>query len=255
MPSPCDYRQRVPDLRQRLDHIVRSDPVRPQAGERRDIDTTGNRSRTQGFKTDEARLFAYAQRRYASVARVCVLMEAVRKVPGRQLKRPTVAPAGAWWQAFGGNHEFNACHTCPCLLTFDGLLPTQLTTNTGLRRHLVNEFADCMLMPQSINAIDKLVDEQFGRDAFVRAADHVLNQPKASWSDGLDVFDAQMADIYANARDVLFSHEPHRLPRPPAQEAALDTLCTYYEGMEASRRNRKAVQNFVVEVLREASLG
>jgi hypothetical protein len=251
MPSPCDYRQRVPDLRRRLDAIVRDDPKRPPDQGRKLVDTTGNRSRAQGFKTDEARLYAYAQRRYASVARILVLLEVVRDSPGRLLASPTVEASGAWWQAFKGNDEFNACHTCPCLLLFDGLLPTQLTVNPGLRRMLVAEFADCMLMPRTINAMDKLVDEGLGRSAFVHAAGAVLNTPAMKWDRGLGAFDAQMADVYDNARAVLSHPEPHRTPRPAEQEAALDVLCTYYEGMEAARRNRKAFENFRLEVLME----
>jgi hypothetical protein len=255
MANPNDYRQRVPDLRKRLDTIVRDDPKRPPAKGRKHIDTTGNRSRAGAWRNDEARLMAYALRRYLSVARVCAVLQLVRDAPGRMLPNPTVDSSGAWWQAFGGNDHDNACHTCPCLLTFDGLLPTQLTTNPGLRRHLVNEFADCMLMPKSINAMDKLVDERLGADAFVAAADRVLNRAKATWEDGLDTFDGQMADIYENARQVLFTrHDPHALPRPPEQEAALETLCTYYEGMAAGRANRKPVQNFLREVRLEACL-
>lgn len=254
MSIPADFRQRVPDLRARLDHILATDPAGGVPAARRDIDTTGNRSRAQGFKTAEARLMAYAERRYSSIARVCVLLALVRDTPGLALGAPEVGFTRAYWQAFGGNSEFNACHTCPALLTFDGQLPSVLTTNRGLQRHLIVEFADCMLMPLSVNGIDKVTDEQFGRNAFVAAAHHLLHTPGANWQTGLDVFDAQMADVYENARLILFTPTPLRSIRPPEQEAALDTLCAYFEGMQASRANRHASENFRKEVQAEAKM-
>jgi hypothetical protein len=254
MSIPPDFRQRVHELRARLNDMLQGKAQGAPPKGRQHIDTTGNRSRTKGYKTHEARLIAYAERRYTSVARMCVLLEVIRDSAGLALKQPRVGQTGAYWQAFGGNKDFNACHTCPCLLTFNGQLPTVLTTNRGLQRHLVVEFADCMLMPTSINGIDKLADEQFGRDAFVAAATHLLHTPGAAWMSGLDVFDSQMADIYENARLVLFSHNPHRLPREHDEEAALDTLCAYYEGMDASRKRLKAVENYRAEVLRERGI-
>jgi hypothetical protein len=60
-----------------------------------------------------------------------------------------------------------------------------------------------------------------------------------------------MADVYENAREILFGAPIQRSPRPPEQEALLDTLCAYYEGMEASRRNRQAIENFRREAMHE----
>ena len=251
MTRGADFRQRIPELRARLDAMLATTATHALPKGRAQIDTTGNRSQSQGFKTQEARLMSYAERRYTSVARVCVLLALVRDTPGRALPNAKVDHAGAYWQAFKGNADFNACHSCPALLTFDGQLPTVLTTNRGLQRLLVVEFADCMLMPKSINGIDKLVDEQFARDAFVAAAGHILQTPGSGWEDGLAVFDAQMADIYENCRTILFGTPIQRSPRPPEQEALLDTLCAYYEGMEASRRNRQAIENFRREAVRE----
>jgi hypothetical protein len=251
MTRRADYRQRIPELRARLNAMIVTNATHTIPRGRAQIDTTGSRSQTQGFKTQEARLMAYAERRYTSVARVCVLLALTRDTPGLSLKDAEVGHAGAYWQAFKGNDDFNACHSCPALLTFDGQLPTVLTTNRGLQRMLVVEFADCMLMPKSINGIDKLVDEQFARNAFVAAARHILQTPGAGWEDGLGVFDAQMADVYENARQILFGAPIQRSPRPPEQEALLDTLCAYYEGMEASRRNRQAIENFRREAMQE----
>ena len=251
MTRRADYRQRIPELRARLDAMIAKTPTHAIPKGRAQIDTTGNRSQTQGFKTQEARLMAYAERRYTSVARVCVLLALIRDTPGLSLPNARVTHAGAYWQAFTGNTDFNACHSCPALLAFDGQLPTVLTTNRGLQRMLVVEFADCMLMPKAINGIDKLVDEQFARDAFVEAARHILRTPNAGWEAGLAVFDAHMADIYENARQILFGTPIQRSARPPEQEALIDTLCAYFEGMEASRHNRQAIENFRRDAMRE----
>jgi hypothetical protein len=254
MTRQAQFRQRIAEMRARLDAIIAKDSTHTVPEGRKHIDTTGNKSQTQGFKTQEGRLMAYAERRYTSVARVCVLLALVRDAPGLALAGATIDHAGAYWQAFGGNKDFHACHTCPALLTFNGLLPTVLTTNRGLQRLLVVEFADCMLMPKSINGIDKLVDEQFAREAFVQAARHILDTPGAGWEDGMAVFDDWMGDIYENAREALFAMPVRHSPRPPEQEALLDTLCAYYEGMEASRRNRQAIENFRREAMQECGL-
>lgn len=251
MTDRADYRQPVPDFRARLNALVAKNVAHVIPKDRIQIDTTGNRSRRPAVQTEDARLMAYAGRRYTSVARVLVLLALVRDTPGLTRQRAQVGHAGAHWQAFTGNDEFHACHSCPALLTFDGLLPTVLTTNRGLQRMLVAEFGDCMLMPKSINGIDKLVDDRIARDAFVAAAHHVLHTPRASWEDGLAIFDTEMAEVYENVHHVLFGGATQRSPRTPEQEAFLHTVCAYYEGMKASRQNRQAIENFRGEAMRE----
>jgi hypothetical protein len=70
MTRRADYRQRIPELRARLNAMIVTNATHTIPRGRAQIDTTGSRSQTQGFKTQEARLMAYAERRYTSVARV-----------------------------------------------------------------------------------------------------------------------------------------------------------------------------------------
>ncbi len=66
-----------------------------------------------------------------------------------------VTTRGAYWQALVCTGDHNARHSCPCLLLLDGQWPTLIASNRGLQRHFFVKFADCMLMPRSINGISR----------------------------------------------------------------------------------------------------
>jgi hypothetical protein len=252
MATTPELRQQVSEFRARLDAML-AQQHDIGAARRFHIDTTGNRSRDAGFRSDEARLVHYAQRRYSSIARICALLAIVRDAGNLAQRVPPVevTTRGAYWQAFVGTEDHNACHSCPCLLLLDGQWPTLITDNPGLRRHIVVEFADCMLMPRSINGIDKIVDERLGAGAFALAAAHVLHTAGAGWAQGLAVFDAAMADVYANVHDILFLPPTQKQPRRSDEEQAIEVLCAYYEGLHASREQPNAIENFRREVLLE----
>jgi hypothetical protein len=248
MATTRDYRQAVSDFEARVDTMLRR-----RVNRRHIVDTTGNRSRDPGFRSDAARLAHYAQRRYASVARMFALLGMVRDTEqlAQRLPPVEVTASGANWQAFTGTGDNNACHTCPCLLLFNGQHPTRITKNRVLQRHLVVEFADCMLMPSTINGIDKIVDEKIGSEAFVESAAHMLHHAGAGWRDGLQVFDRGMSDIYVNAHAYLYGAPSQQQPRRNAEELVLEVVCAYCEGLEAARTNAVAVDNYRREVLRE----
>jgi hypothetical protein len=184
---------------------------------------------------------------------MCALLAIVRDTEqlAQRLPPVEVTASGAHWQAFTGTDDNNACHTCPCLLLFNGQHPTHISKNRVLQRHLVVEFADCMLMPRGINGIDKVVDEKIGSEAFVEAAAHMLHHADAGWRDGLQVFDRGMSDIYVNAHAYLYGAPSQPQPRRDAEEQVLMVVCAYYEGLEAARTNAVAVDNYRRELLRE----
>src|SRR5690606_1666267 len=166
------YRQQPGDFRKRIEQILRG---RHAPGSRRvHLDTTGTRTWRVPFRTVEEHLKLYGEARHLSVARILAPFQIVRQVEGlgASTHRVRVEATGALWQAYQGTTDFNACHTCPTLVLLDGQLPSQITRNRGLQRHIVLEFSDCMLMPRAVNEVDMLVDEVVGREAFVAAVDH-----------------------------------------------------------------------------------
>jgi hypothetical protein len=230
MPNSSDYRQSASFFRSRLNTIA----ARTRVGKSRiHIDSGGNHTRRQPSRSMEEKLRNYGERRYHSVARILALFEIVRKT--ERLSAPVrVESKGAVWQAYvdrSGGVD-NACHTCPCHLQLDGKLPTMITGNKGLRRHLVLEFADCVSLPRSVNNIDSIVDEIAGRQAFVRAASLVLNQPDTGWAEGLELFREDMRELLGDMVETI--------TRPPGPEyrasselnqERLDVLLAYYEGI------------------------
>jgi hypothetical protein len=251
MSRTLQYRQQVGGFRERLNRIVNR-----RSGRRRVfIDTTGNRTRTVPHASSEELLVLYGQARHHSVARILSVFEIAREVEhlDRRSRRLRAEPRGAFWQAYKGNTSHNACHTCPSLLNVDGQLPTLLTSNRGLRRHMIIEFADCMLVPRSINNdIDRIVDDQVGATAFARAAELVLNEPGADWHAGLVLFRQQMRSLFdylvdARSNTLAFDSLSER------NQEILDTLAAYYEGLYLHTPNDTLMQNFAATVRAEAA--
>lgn len=164
-------RQQVNDFLKRLDALARN--TRHEQGKRVLIDTTGSRSVATASKSLEHRLHLYGQRRLATVARLLLLTQ--KAAAGNPaLKTMEVSATGAFWQAFTGTDTMPACHTSPCLLLFDGHLPTVPVQSPALKRQLILNFGDCMLMPRAVNKIDSVVDDHVGRYALADSATMVL---------------------------------------------------------------------------------
>ncbi|MGH8547004.1 MAG: hypothetical protein ACRERU_00050 [Methylococcales bacterium] len=164
-------------------------------------------------------------------------------------------PHGAVWQAFQGTTTHNACHTCPTHLILDGQLPTQITGNRGLQRHMIIEFADCMLMPRSINNVDSAVDDILGRKVFAGAAERVLNEPGASWRDGLRVYRETMREVLGSVAELFNQPRGSGFQAGDAEvQEQLDILSAYYEGLFLHGENKIQIANFVVQVNQEMGL-
>lgn len=253
--SHTQQRQSVAENRQRLDDILAGRG--PKKG-RTLIDTTGDRSRTVPFKSDEQRFAQYGARRIESVARVMALLQIARESEhlDRRVKTVTVSSAGAVWQAFKGTRTDNACHTCPTHLQIDGLLPTLVTRNRGLQRHIIVELADCILMPRSINEVDIVVDEAFGREAFVEAASRVLNERGMPWQQALDRFREEARELMGPIYEVLFDPRGGRfVPDDLADRRRLDAVGGYYEGIFVTRLNEGEVSRLAQQVQQEMGGG
>lgn len=245
------YRQEVETFRRRLDAILAG--AGPRKGRIR-IDTTGYRSRAVPSKTLEQALARYGARRFESVSRVLALFETARRVErlDQRGKRLRAVPSGAVWQAYAGTEDANACHTCPCHLQIDGHWPTSITTNRSLQRHLIIEFADCMLMPRAINEVDIAVDDIFGRAAFATAAQAVLNEPGTGWREATERFRDEARDLLGPMLEILFGHAGGRFrPDDADDRLRLDALGAYYEGLFLTPINERAITAFIVEVRRE----
>lgn len=248
-PSGTMYRQQVADFRKRLSALADRQQAKP---ERVMIDTTGNRSRVVPSRTEEERFTIYGRRRYFSIARVLALMELLRDLENLPLKESSVEvkAVGAYWQAFQGTSDMPACHTCPALLLLNGQLPTLMTNNLGLRRHIVVEFADCMLMPQLVNKLDRLLDDVSGWEAFERAAFDLLNDRsrKRTWRDALTAYSEGMRQMFPEMiaiieRDVKFAD--------PEQNRIFDAMKAYYEGLFLTPINVPEMSNFLATVKAE----
>lgn len=250
MSSSIDYRQSVADFRNRLNSMAMRGGA---CGDRIYVNASGSRTRRQPTRSAEERLKVYGERRYHSVARILALFEIARDT--EQLRKPVmVESSGAVWQAYkdasGGIN--NACHTCPTHLQLDGKLPTLITRNRGLRRHMIVEFADCVSLPRSVNNIDSIVDDLAGRQAFVGAASLVLNKRDTRWSDGLDAFREDMRGLLGDMAETLMR------PPGPAYRASselnqerLDVLLAYYEGIFLTSTASIRMDNFIRQVRAE----
>lgn len=250
MHQPRNRRQQVDQFRRQLNRILST----PFLGERLFVDTTGNRSRTVPSKSDDHRIKLYGERRLESVARVLSIFEMLRNAENLHQRPKPIEPtsSGAVWQAFKGTSDCNACHTCPTHLQLDGQLPTLLTKSIGLQRHIVIEFADCVLMPRSINEIDKVLDEAAGRSAFEDAARLVLNEEGATWQEGVSIFREGVGEFLGPAREMLFDRSGKcYAPDSSKNKALIEVVSGYYEGMYVSCLNDKAIENLVRQAAAE----
>ena len=245
--SGSAYRQQVADFRRRLEQFVSEQERQP---ERILIDTTGNRSRAVPSRSEVERFTIYGRRRYFSVARVMALMQILRDAESLATRGKPIAvkAVGAYWQAFQGTNDSPACHTCPALLMLDSQLPTLKTENNGLRRHLIVEFADCMLMPQFINKIDRLLDDEAGWVAFAEAASGLLNEANRTWSEALTAYTDGMRQMFPEMIAII---ERDRHFADPEQNRQLDAMKAFYEGLFLTPLNLSEMRNFIAAVKAE----
>jgi hypothetical protein len=249
-PNGSQYRQKVGDFRERLSAFARGNV--PQ-GKRVYIDTTGSRSRVVPTRSDIERLAIYGRRRLHSVARVMALFEILRtseKLDSRT-HPVTVRATGAFWQAFKGTNDMQACHTCPALLLLDGQYPIFMTANQGLRRHIINEFADCMLMPRLVNDVDGALDDGVGWGAFENAAAEVLNDAGCSWSDATTRYVESMRLCFPEMLTIL--HREYRFPDTETQ-LRFDAMQAFYEGLFLTPVDAKEIKNFLDAVKNEMGM-
>jgi hypothetical protein len=252
MSTTLRYRQNVADFRNRLNDILNG--AGPASGRTRiNTTTTGSRITVVPSTDLEHRMILYGQRRHHSAARIMALFEIARITENLHTRANpvTTTPQGAVWQAFGGTTANNACHTCPCHLQLDGNLPTLITTNRGLQRYLVLEFADCMLMPRSINEVDMVVDDGIGKVAFANAAALVLNNANAGWRQGLDRFKSQMRELLGPVGVMM---QQARGNSHQIQDERIHALCGFYEGLFYQRESNLQMDNFIAQVTREMNI-
>ena len=217
------------------------------------LDTRGIHSTSVASRSDLERFSLYAQRRHESVARTLALFELLRDREQLYAQRTlTVDHSGAVWQAFRGTHGAPACHTCPSHLNINSHLPTMATTSLPLRRHLIHEFADCMLMPVSVNAIDSIIDAEVGRELFADTAQMVLRERGATWQQGVDLFREGMRDHLPGAAEAFMSATPSGfVATDSTEQQQLDMAQAYYEGLFLHSSSSFGVTNFKAQVDRE----
>jgi hypothetical protein len=178
------------------------------------------------------------------------LLETLRgleKLEERQ-KPVTVRATGAYWQAFRGTEDRPACHTCPALLLLDGQHPIYLTTNQGLRRHIINEFSDCMLMPRIVNYVDGALDDGVGWGAFENAAADVINDSRCSWGDATTRYIEGMRLCFPEMIAIL--HREYHFGDPETQ-LQFEALQAFYEGLFLTPVDAKEIANFLLDVRTE----
>lgn len=244
--NTSQYRQQVADFRKRLTEFAVGEV--PQ-GRRVMIDTTGSRTRVVPGTAVE-RMSLYGRRRYISIARVMALLEILRDIedlPARP-KPVEVEATGAYWQAFQGTTQAPACHTCPALLMLDGNLPTLMTSNIGLRRHVIVVFADCMIMPALVNKVDRALDDQVGWTAFETAAAEVINGAGVPWRQGLDRYASEMRAIFGDMLTILNGNA--HFDDSDLQEQ-FEAVQAFYEGLFMTQIHPVDMANFVTRVRSE----
>lgn len=244
--SGNEYRQQVQDFQARLNSLVTQTN---RGKDRVMIDTTRRKTFVEPSRSESERFTIYGRRRYFSIARVMALMQVLRE--REQLWKRNhpvrVEAVGAYWQAYTGTTESPACHTCPALLMLDGQLPTLMTSHMGLRRHLIVTFADCMLMPQFINKIDRNLDDVSGWPAFAQAASLVLNDRK-TWQEAVEAYTESMRQMFPEMLAII--HRDTYIS-DPEQRRTLDAMKAFYQGLfltGINGINRVEMENFIAAV-------
>ncbi|MEL7449623.1 MAG: hypothetical protein AAFN78_10460 [Pseudomonadota bacterium] len=247
--NDTQYRQQVAEFRNRLTDFAQGDV--PQ-GKRIHIDKEGRRSRFMPSPTAIERMTLYGKRRFNSIVRVMALFEVTREHENLAARSTpvTVTAAGAYWQAFQGTTLEPACHTCPGLLMLDGELPTLITSNIGLRRHIIVAFADCMIMPVSINKVDRYFDDSLGWPAFEHAASMVLNSGR-SWRDGVSAYAEGMRLIFGDMISIL--NRDYFISDPELREQ-FEACKAFYEGLFLTPINQAEMNNYLSSVRAEMNI-
>jgi len=247
--NASEYRQQVAEFRDRLTDFAHGNVPK---GKRIHINPTGSRTRFTPSRSDIERMSTYGERRYYSIARVMALFEILRNYENLAARNSPVRvkATGAYWQAYRFASDRPACHTCPALLMLDGAYPIMMTTNMGLRRHIIATFADCMVMPVSINRIDRFFDDKFGWPAFVAAASDVLNDG-SSWYDGVNRYTSEMRILFGDMISIL--NGDHHFDDAETQQR-IDVTQAFYEGLFLTAMNHAEMNNFMNTVHAEMAI-
>lgn len=262
------FRQNVDQYRDRLDKLARGELDHQR---RPKIITTGRSAPILHEQDTIKRLAIYGRRRQNSVARVMALFAVLRDHENlasgasgapplsngalRNRRPVEVTHTGAKWQAFGGTHTNPACHSCPALLELNSLMPTYMTDNMGLRRHIIVVFSDCMMMPDWVNDADGIIDSAAGRQAFADAAYAVINHADATWQQGLTHFTEAMRDILGGAFDVLFGAGAGHVKMENEDDAMrLEAVVAFYEGLFLTPAPENGIRNLMGQVRDEMSI-
>lgn len=241
-------RQEVTVFLRRLSTLAQMDSA-PDT--RLHINRTGSQTKSVSSRNDAERFVLYGARRQETVARLFAHFEIARDVaPTRKGgHRYHVERAPAVWQAFRGTKEHPACHTAPTHLRIDKALPTLITNSIALRQHMIVDFADCMLMPASVNRIDSVIDVLAGKEAFAKTSELLLNKRGMTWDEGLSRFREAM-------REPLYL--PNECERAgqftegnDAAQTRLAMLEAYYEGLFLRSANGFGIENMKKRICQE----
>ncbi len=246
-------RQSEAQYRERLNYLLsKGAPTDPE--KRLYVDPTKYRPQASTQQLAAERLIAYGRRRAESAARVMALGVLTREVERLDLrpKSVSVAETGVIWQAFQGTKTDHACHTVPTCLKIDGLDPTLITSSIALKRNFIVEYADCMLMPDSINRIDRIVDDKIGRDAFAFVMFHLLNEKGADWWQGFDAYRDRMREVGVGLERVIHDQKSGvYVPDDVEQRRILDAMNAVEEGLLGAPALVSSVEQLVSNVTKQ----
>ena len=116
---------------------------------------------------------AYLRSRQQTVGQILILAGLIAVDPAEKISK--VEETGAFWQLFKGSKEMPACHTSPCLILLNGLLPHVLAKHPVLQQEIILNFGCVMLMPDFINRVDAFIDDKIGsKQAMVKSVTMVM---------------------------------------------------------------------------------
>jgi hypothetical protein len=126
----------------------------------------------------------------------------------------------------------------------------------ALRRHLIVEFADCMLMPATVNDVDSIIDAEIGRELFAGTADVLLNERGATWHEGVEFYrDGLRAPLSGAMEMYTRPGASHFQAGNTERQHMLEMVEAYYEGLFLHSSNKFRIASFMEQVRREMAAG
>lgn len=120
---------------------------------------------------------------------------------------------------------------------------------------MIVEFADCMLMPKSVNDVDSVIDSDIGRELFAATANVLLNERGATWREGVDFFRDHLRAPLSGAMEMYTRPGASSFKADDATQHRLDMVEAYYEGLFLHSSNAFSVDAFMEQVRRELGGG